>query len=212
MPDQSLSHALLIMRRMLIMLLVCNAFLLHPRRRVLVADKVGPEVRGPVAAPNVHRKEVVVVRSYELMFIVNPDLEAEETEGIISRVAKAVTDQGGQIQSIERWGKRRLAYEIAGHRYGNYTVVTFGGPGGSIGTELERVLGITDGVIRYLIVKRPPASATVPAGPVPDDTAVPSPAEAAAEAKAPKEAEAAAEAEAPDGTATGTPAEAGTPA
>lgn len=104
------------------------------------------------------------MRSYEVMFIMAPNLESEETEAIINKVTKVITDRDGVIQSIDRWGKRKLAYEIAGHRDGNYTVVTFQGPP-QVVAELERVLGITDGVIRYLVVKQPPVANTAAAKP-----------------------------------------------
>ncbi len=134
------------------------------------------------------------MRSYEVMFIMAPTLEAEESEAIINRVTKVITDRGGAIQNIDRWGKRRLAYEIAGHRDGNYTVVTFQAPAG-VGTELERVLGITDGVIRYLLVLQPAVKATVPA-PKRQREAVPRRAKAAENAETAADVEAGAPAEA----------------
>lgn len=93
------------------------------------------------------------MRSYEVMFILDPTLETEDAEKIIERLAQTVADHGGTVTNIDRWGKRRLAYEIDGHRDGNYTVMTFQGPPHSSG-ELERVLRITDGVIRHLVVKQ----------------------------------------------------------
>lgn len=93
------------------------------------------------------------MRAYEMMFITDPNLEVDQQEAILQRLSQVVTERGGTIVNVDRWGKRRLAYEIAGHREGNYTVVAFqAGP--AVGVELERVLRITDGVIRYLIVKQ----------------------------------------------------------
>lgn len=93
------------------------------------------------------------MRSYEVMFILDPTLETEDSDKVIDRLAQAVADQGGSVTNVDRWGKRRMAYEIAGHRDGNYTVMTFQGSPDS-GGELERVLRITDGVIRYLLVNQ----------------------------------------------------------
>lgn len=93
------------------------------------------------------------MRTYEVMFIMDPTLETEDTDKIIDRLTQTVADHGGAVTNIDRWGKRRLAYEIAGHRDGNYTVMTFQSLPQS-GGELERVLRITDGVIRYLLVNQ----------------------------------------------------------
>ncbi len=91
------------------------------------------------------------MRSYEVMFIIDPAIETEEAEKILSRVVQVLSDQGANVTNVDRWGKRRLAYEIAGHRDGNYMVVAFQGPPHA-GAELDRVLRITDGVIRHLLV------------------------------------------------------------
>lgn len=93
------------------------------------------------------------MRSYEVVFIVDPTLENEEAEKILERVVQVLSEQGASVANVDRWGRRRLAYEIAGHRDGNYTVISFQGPS-QAGAELERVLRITDGVIRHLLVKQ----------------------------------------------------------
>ncbi len=93
------------------------------------------------------------MRSYELALVVDPTLEAEASEGVLERITKTITDGGGAIDNIDRWGRRRLAYEIDGHREGNYFIVNFNADPG-LGTELERVMRIMDGVIRYLLVKQ----------------------------------------------------------
>lgn len=93
------------------------------------------------------------MRAYEVVFIVDPTLENDEAEKILDRVVEVLSNQGASVTNVDRWGRRRLAYEIAGHRDGNYTVVSFQGPSHA-GAELERVLRITDGVIRHLLVKQ----------------------------------------------------------
>lgn len=93
------------------------------------------------------------MRTYEVMFITAPTLEVDQQEAIIDRLSRVITDRGGTVANVDRWGKRRLAYEIAGHREGNYTVLSFQADP-SVGMELERVMRITDGIIRYLLVKQ----------------------------------------------------------
>lgn len=93
------------------------------------------------------------MRSYELMFILDPTLDTEAAEKIVERVTQLIVAQGGEVTGLDRWGSRRLAYEIAGHREGNYNVLTFRcSPEGS--QEVNRVLRITDGVLRHLLVKQ----------------------------------------------------------
>lgn len=93
------------------------------------------------------------MRAYELMFIVDPELDQDAVEKIIERVTQSIAGQGGEVLSLDRWGKRRLAYEIAGRTEGNYNLVTFRcTPEGS--GEVNRVLRITEGVLRHLLVKQ----------------------------------------------------------
>lgn len=93
------------------------------------------------------------MRNYELAIVIDPTLESDAVEGILERVNRLITEDGGLVQGIDRWGRRRLAYEIDGHREGNYFFVNFqANPALSI--ELERVMRITDGVLRYLLVKQ----------------------------------------------------------
>jgi len=93
------------------------------------------------------------LRAYELMFIIDPTLDSDAAEKIIQKVSQVIAAQGGEISNLDRWGKRRLAYEIDGHREGTYNVIQFRcSAAGS--QEVNRVLRITDGVIRHLLVKQ----------------------------------------------------------
>lgn len=93
------------------------------------------------------------MRPYELVFILRPDLEEDAVQATIDRMAQIVEQGGGQVENIDRWGKRRLAYEIQGYREGNYTVLQFQSDQ-SVTTELERVLQLSEDVVRYLTVRR----------------------------------------------------------
>lgn len=92
------------------------------------------------------------MRSYETMFVIRPDLDEEGTERTIEKFTGLIQEQGGQVEELERWGKRRLAYEIQGYNEGYYVVIDFKAPGSTV-TELNRVMRISDEVIRHMVVK-----------------------------------------------------------
>ena len=89
---------------------------------------------------------------YELMYIINPNLSEEETAGIVEKF-KALVEQNGTLDEMEEIGKRKLAYEINYISEGYYVLVKFTSAP-EFPAELDRVLGITDGVIRSLITLR----------------------------------------------------------
>ena len=90
---------------------------------------------------------------YELMYIINPNLSEEETAAVVEKF-KALVEQNGTLDEMEAMGKRKLAYEINYISEGYYVLVKFtSGP--DFPAELDRVLGITDGILRSLITRRP---------------------------------------------------------
>jgi small subunit ribosomal protein S6 len=91
------------------------------------------------------------MRKYEVMYILRPDLDQEAVQAAIDRF-QGVINNGGEITNQEVMGKRRLAYEIQKYRDGIYVVVNFNATAETV-AELERVLRISDEVIRFLIVK-----------------------------------------------------------
>jgi len=92
------------------------------------------------------------MRNYEIMFIVNPNTPEEEVDKINSQIEGVITSGGGQIQKIEKMGKRRLAYEIERHREGQYVLFVIAA-NGEIVREVERRLRVLDAVIKYLTVR-----------------------------------------------------------
>jgi small subunit ribosomal protein S6 len=91
-------------------------------------------------------------RTYELMFIVRPDMPEEDQEKLVSTLEGAVTSSGGSVKSMEKWGKRRLAYMVRGFHDGLYMLLTVEGSGGLI-HELERRLRVTEPVIKFITVR-----------------------------------------------------------
>lgn len=90
------------------------------------------------------------MRKYELMYIIRTDVEQEAVEATVAKLQGIITNGGGEISSHDLMGKRRLAYEINKYRDGLYVLVKFNGTP-DIVTELDRVIRISDEVIRHLI-------------------------------------------------------------
>lgn len=91
------------------------------------------------------------MRSYELL-LVTQIADEEATKAILDKATNLITNNGGAIENVDVWGKRRLAYPINDLLEGHYTIVNFKGEPG-VAKELDRVLKITDGVMRFIIVR-----------------------------------------------------------
>jgi small subunit ribosomal protein S6 len=91
-------------------------------------------------------------RTYELMFIVRPDMAEEDQDKLISTLEAAVSTSGGTVKNVEKMGKRRLAYIVRRFREGIYILLTVEGAGGLI-HELERRLRVSEPVIKFLTVR-----------------------------------------------------------
>lgn len=92
------------------------------------------------------------VRQYELVYITPPETTEEVLADLHTQVAGVVERFGGTIEKTENWGRRRLAYEIAGHREGAYVLEVINGPG-ALTAELDRRLRVLDVVIRHMLVR-----------------------------------------------------------
>jgi small subunit ribosomal protein S6 len=92
------------------------------------------------------------VRQYELVYITPPETTEETLADLHQQVAAVVERFGGAIEKTENWGRRRLAYEIAGHREGAYVFELINGPG-ALTAELDRRLRVVDTVVRHMIVR-----------------------------------------------------------
>jgi small subunit ribosomal protein S6 len=90
------------------------------------------------------------MRKYESIFILRPSLEEEKRIEVIEKF-KAIIAADGEIEKVEEWGNRKLAYEIEKIRDGYYVLVTFkANP--TLPLELERNFKISDDVIRYIVI------------------------------------------------------------
>ena len=93
------------------------------------------------------------MKSYEIMYIVKP-YEDEKFEAVVERFNTLITNNGGIIEKVDRWGKKRLAYEIQNLKEGLYVLVTFLAESKCV-HELDRVMKIsTDEILRHMIIRK----------------------------------------------------------
>ncbi len=98
------------------------------------------------------------MKDYELLFFVSPSIDDETRTATQKRIDASITEQGGKVNNVEEWGKKKLAYEINGLQDGDYTLIDFQAEPEAI-AELNRVLRIMDSVVRHMITVRPSVAA-----------------------------------------------------
>ncbi|MCR4438601.1 MAG: 30S ribosomal protein S6 [bacterium] len=91
------------------------------------------------------------MRQYETTFAIDSQLKSGEIDEIVKRFERFISVNGGQVLEVQRWGKRRLAYEIKKRQYGYYVHIRFAGKG-SIIRALEREYQLNEAILRYLTV------------------------------------------------------------
>jgi small subunit ribosomal protein S6 len=91
-------------------------------------------------------------RTYEIMFIVRPDVEEAELDKLIEGFSANVTNGGGEIKSVEKMGRRRLAYTVRKFNDGFYVLLNVAAAGSLI-TEIERRLRVSEQVIKFITVR-----------------------------------------------------------
>jgi small subunit ribosomal protein S6 len=91
-------------------------------------------------------------RVYEVMFIVRPDVEDEEVDKLIDGFSTTVKNGGGVVKSVEKMGRRKLAYLVRKFNDGNYMLLTIEASGPVV-LELERRLRVTEQVIKFITVR-----------------------------------------------------------
>ncbi len=90
------------------------------------------------------------MRAYELLFITYPDYDDEKISAIISRYTEIITSSSGTVATTDRWGKRRLAYEINEMREGLYILMTFTADQAAC-SEIDRLMKIDQDIVRHMI-------------------------------------------------------------
>jgi small subunit ribosomal protein S6 len=93
------------------------------------------------------------LKRYEVIAIVKSDLAEDDLTAIIERSQTIITDRKGVIAKVDKWGKRRLAYEINKQKDGFYFLIDFAG-NGPIVAEIERSFKIDDRILKFMTVKK----------------------------------------------------------
>ena len=92
------------------------------------------------------------MNKYEVVYIIDPAVEEEARKALIARFNDLIANNGGTVEKVEEWGKRRLAYAIDYKTEGYYVLVNFQAEA-ELPKELERNLQISDSVIRYQVIR-----------------------------------------------------------
>ena len=93
-----------------------------------------------------------MVNKYESIFIINNEVGEEATKALVEKF-KNLLETSAQLESIDEWGKRRLAYPINDLNDGYFVLANFSAQS-SFPHELERIYKITDGIIKYIVIKK----------------------------------------------------------
>jgi small subunit ribosomal protein S6 len=94
------------------------------------------------------------MKAYELLYFVAPTTDEDARAAISARIEGAITPNGGAVDNVDDWGRRKLAYEIDSLTDADYILVDFHADPQDI-EELNRVLRINDAVVRHMVVARP---------------------------------------------------------
>jgi small subunit ribosomal protein S6 len=121
------------------------------------------------------------MRHYELMVILDPSLDERTVTPSLETFLNVVKSDGGTVEKIEVWGKRRLAYEIEKHAEGIYAVLEVACEPATV-TELDRQLGLNESVLRTKVLRREVKRASAPAAAAPSAPAAAAPTAAVAAA------------------------------
>ncbi len=93
------------------------------------------------------------MNKYEVVYIIDPAMEDEARKALIARFNELITGNGGSVDKVEEWGRKRLAYAIDYKTEGYYVLVNFQAEA-DLPKELERNLQISDSVIRYQVIRQ----------------------------------------------------------
>ena len=111
-----------------------------PRRSAPAAERRNPR----------ERSSTQLMRRYELMLLLRPDLEDDKLQAAVEKVTRAIVNAGGSLSKVSPWGKRRLAYEIQHHREASYFLIHFDIEPSQV-REIERGMLISEEILRHLV-------------------------------------------------------------
>jgi len=92
------------------------------------------------------------MRAYELMVLVDPDVDERTVEPTLNKFLEVVTKEGGSVDKVDIWGRRRLAYDIKKKSEAIYAVVDFTAEPAT-STELDRLLSLNESILRTKIIR-----------------------------------------------------------
>lgn len=93
------------------------------------------------------------MNSYETLYIVKPDVEEEARAALIAKFSDIITTNGGEIEKVDEWGMKKLAYAIDYITEGYYVLVNFKAAP-ELPQELERNFKINESIMRYMVIRR----------------------------------------------------------
>ena len=94
-----------------------------------------------------------MLNKYESIYIINPEVEEQGIKELVEKFNTLIETEGGKVSETQEWGLKRLAYPIQKKEQGYYVLVNFEAKPESI-VELERVYKITDGVMKFITVRK----------------------------------------------------------
>jgi small subunit ribosomal protein S6 len=93
-----------------------------------------------------------MINKYETIFIINPEVGEEGTKALVEKF-KTLLEYSAQLENIDEWGKRKLAYPVDDRNDGYYVLANFSADS-QFPSELERIYKITEGILKYIVIKK----------------------------------------------------------
>ena len=93
------------------------------------------------------------MRNYEGVFIISPELSNDNSKGVVTQIQELVSKNGGRVDGIQEWGKKRLAYKIKKKQEGNYVIMSFQLES-KFTKKLDQALRLNDSLLRFLLVNK----------------------------------------------------------
>lgn len=90
--------------------------------------------------------------TYETVFITEPEISNDQVDQLVNKIKQVITSNQGEVTAEDRWGKKRMAYPINGHREGFYVIIGFKAEAAAV-LAIEHLYNVTDSVIRHLTTR-----------------------------------------------------------